>query len=294
MGLPLSTKISTPTGWVPIKDVNVGDAVHTGHGYVSTVKSVRFRAARTLYRVVSSDFYESLTADEQLVSTVQGFVPVLDLVDKTPVDISVIPEGLDYTLFYPEEFFDSTYLGYMLQEEDPIEGSVACYPNPDSDILDHLPYAPSFAFRDNRLIGYMTLYWREQEIDNFEHLTLFQEANLFSGRSKEFDIPNSYLFAPYEVRRDLAKTFLMDRFGNGKFDFDTNLKKMNYTKHPYHRKLKELFSSLGWLTHPGPRQIVSVELHSDSGENTKDIYLESEDQTYLLEGFIITKSEEEK
>jgi len=118
---PLTAKILTPTGWVVMGDIAVGDLVITNTGEYSTVKHVTPQGTKKVYRVTTTDGGVTECSEDHLwettrdkVTKLRSTAEIMSTITKWGALRHKLPKNLPVEFDYSEPLVDPYLLGLLI------------------------------------------------------------------------------------------------------------------------------------------------------------------------------------
>jgi hypothetical protein len=206
---PLSSKIRTPSGWIAMKDIKVGDTICDTQGGIQTVLKLHPQGIKDIYKVSFSDGSECFATEDHL----------WDVQSKKQTDrkegkrhlyttrecIKNLAHRLAVPSIAPLAGIDSNLpispwlMGYYIAN-----GSCSCASS-----------SPTITAPSKELVAKIATYWPKISVRKLKNhyvvvplklravIKSFPELNLKKSISKE--IPSSYLYASKEDRLELLR-----------------------------------------------------------------------------------------
>lgn len=228
-GLPLDTKIPTPTGWTTMGDIQVGDVVYDMNGKKTKVTGKSHVKFLPCYKITFDDTSTVICDEEHRWKLIDGSVcTVTDLIDR---EVTRIPIAAPIDCDEVDLPIDPYILGIWLGDGRNRNGEISSM---DQFVWDEIQrrgftIGPNISSRPDKPCEQRTVYELSPKL---------RELNLLHNKH----IPSIYLRASYAQRLDLLRG-LMDSDGS----VNTKRKQCVFTNchKPLSMDVKELLLSLG-------------------------------------------------
>ena len=247
-GLDLNTKIPTPTGWILMRDIKVGDSIFDGKGNITKVKNVSEIHYNPCYKIKFDNNSEVICDHEhrwvisnlkkQQVNTITNYNRINSVMtteelfsyynnNTTKLGIEINPIQLEEV----ELELDPYILGLWLADGNKTCGTITC--------------VNSSIWNEVHRRGYSTSVDHNRNNNKAESRTIFGISNVLSKLNLigNKHIPDLYLRSSYTQRLDLLRGY-MD--GDGYYNKSRNRFVMQTTNIRQAEDIQTLVCSLGY------------------------------------------------